>query len=301
MIEDIVLVFETYPLAFYAVISLLGLMVGSFLNVVIYRLPVMLENDWKAEFRAYFADTDDAKETMSNTDPQPATRFNLAYPPSTCPSCGHKITPLENIPIISWLILRAKCSACKSPIHWRYPMVELLTGVMSGVIAVVYGLEWQTLFLLLFCWSLIALTFIDLDTMLLPDQITLPLMWLGLLVNSQGLFTDVQSALWGAAMGYLILWGIYWAFKLLTGKEGMGYGDFKLLAALGAWLGVSQLPIIVILSSCVGAVFGITQMAMSKQKESQPIPFGPYLAIAGIIALFFGDALIDAYWQFILS
>jgi leader peptidase (prepilin peptidase) / N-methyltransferase len=295
MIEDIQLVFSLYPMAFYAVILVLGLIVGSFLNVVIYRLPVMLEKEWKAEYQAYFESGDNATEVKQQE------RFNLAFPPSTCPSCGHRITALENIPVISWLLLKAKCKSCRAPIHWRYPMVELLTAFTSLVVAVSYGVSWETLFLLIFCWSLIALTFIDLDTMLLPDQITLPLMWLGLLVNTQDMFTESHSALWGAALGYLILWGIYWAFKLLTGKEGMGYGDFKLLAALGAWLGVSSLPVIVILSSLVGAIFGIAQILLSKRKESQPIPFGPYLAIAGVIALFYGDWLINQYWQLILS
>ncbi|XOV81362.1 MAG: prepilin peptidase [Aestuariibacter sp.] len=293
--EDIQLVFSIYPLAFYIVVLLLGLIVGSFLNVVIHRLPIMLENDWKAEYQAYFDPASSVEDT------KPPTRFNLAFPPSTCPSCGHRITALENIPIISWLWLKARCKSCQSPIHWRYPLVELITGVMSVIVALSYGVSWETFFLLIFCWSLIALTFIDLDKMLLPDQITLPLMWLGLLLNTQDMFTDSQSALWGAALGYLILWGIYWAFKLLTGKEGMGYGDFKLLAALGAWLGVSSLPVIVILSSFVGAAFGIAQLSLSNTKESKAIPFGPYLAIAGIIALFYGDWLINQYWQFVLS
>lgn len=298
MIEDITLVFSLYPIAFYIVVLLLGLIIGSFLNVVIHRLPIMLEKEWQAEYQAYFHPKE--AELAAGTSTQ-NERYNLAFPPSTCPSCGHQISALENIPVLSWLYLKAKCSQCSTPIHWRYPLVELLTGLSSVGIAVMYGVSWETLFLLIFTWSIIALTFIDLDKMLLPDQITLPLMWLGLLVNSQGLFTDLNSALLGAVFGYLILWGIYWAFKLVTGKEGMGYGDFKLLAALGAWLGVSQLPIIIILSSLVGAIFGISQMVINRQKESRPIPFGPYLAIAGVIALLWGDWLIIQYWQFVLS
>lgn len=296
VMPDFVLVFETYPAVFYTFITILGLVVGSFLNVVIYRLPIMMENSWKQEFDDYFNDEDTS--TVPQSKEQPV--FNLAKPDSTCPHCGHKITPWENIPIISWLILRGKCSNCKSPISIRYPAIEALTGIMSFLVAWQFGINIETLYLLVFVWSLIALTFIDIDKMLLPDQITLPLMWLGLILSTQNTFVDTNSAIWGAALGYLSLWSVYWAFKLLTGKEGMGFGDFKLLAALGAWLGVKSLPLIVILSSLVGAVIGIIQIVLQKHDQRQPIPFGPYLAIAGIIALFFGDEIIQAYIQYIL-
>ncbi len=290
--DNAVLVFSTYPVFFFSTVFILGLTIGSFLNVVIYRLPVMLERSWQHEYQSYF-NPDQAQE-------QPA-KFNLAYPSSTCPKCGHKITALENIPIISWLVLGGKCSNCKTPIPWRYPGVELLTGLASLAVAWQFGVTEQTLFALIFMWSLIALTFIDLDKMLLPDQITLPLLWLGLIVNTQGTFTSLESAIWGAVAGYLSLWSLYWAFKLLTGKEGMGYGDFKLLAALGAWMGVATLPIIILLSSFVGAAFGISQILMQKNQKDNPIPFGPYLAIAGVIALFFGDWIMAQYWNYLLA
>lgn len=260
--------------------AVLGLLVGSFLNVVIYRIPKMLENEWKVQ----------ASEFLELEAPE-IQKLTLASPDSTCPSCGHQIRAWENIPIISYLFLRGKCSACKTHISIRYPLVELATGILSVVVASTFGASYTTLALLLFTWSLIALTMIDADTQLLPDNITLPLLWLGLICNHFGLVTDLNSALWGAVLGYLSLWSIYWLFKLLTGKEGMGYGDFKLLAALGAWLGWQMLPIIILLSSVVGALYGISMIAVRGRDRSVPMPFGPYLAVAGWVALIWGSEL----------
>lgn len=290
--DQTLLVFEAYPAIFYTFVTILGMVIGSFLNVVIHRLPIMMEREWKHDFESYFE---------PDKDVEPLPKYNLAYPNSTCPKCQHKITALENIPLLSWLWLRGKCSNCKTPISARYPAVEVLTGVCSLFVAWQFGLTEQTLMALVFMWSLIALTFIDLDKMLLPDQITLPLLWLGLIINTQSMFATPISAIWGAAVGYLSLWSLYWAFKLTTGKEGMGYGDFKLLAALGAWLGVSALPVIIILSSFVGAFVGISQMIINKQKQGKPIPFGPYLAIAGVIAMFKGEWIVQQYWNYVLG
>ncbi len=282
-----------YPLIIIGLCLLLGLLVGSFLNVVIYRLPVMMEREWKSQCEVLLNNAQ--PESTIDSDNQPA--FNLAVPASRCPSCGHQIRAWENIPVISYLLLRGKCSACKTGISARYPVLELVTGLISAVIAWQYGFTPQTLALLLLSWTLIALTMIDYDHQLLPDSLTLPLLWLGLILNSQGLITDLESALWGAVAGYLSLWSVYWAFKLITGKEGMGYGDFKLLAALGAWAGWQMLPLIIILSSLVGAVVGIVLILLRNQDRSQPIPFGPYLAIAGWIALIQGEQLTALYWQ----
>lgn len=291
---DLFELFTNYPYWFIAFVFLIGLMIGSFLNVVIYRLPVMLENDWKTEYQSYFG------EEQSAETPKEKTTFNLVKPDSTCPKCGHKIRAWENIPIISWVILKAKCSQCRTPISWRYPAVELLTGVLSALIAWHFGFSTPCLAALVFTWCLIALTFIDADTMLLPDQITLPLLWLGLLLSIGNYFVTPQEAILGAAAGYLSLWSLYWGFKLLTGKEGMGYGDFKLLAALGAWLGWAQLPTVIILSSFVGAVLGILMLSIQGKEKSQPIPFGPYLAVAGFIAFLYGDQITAAYWQYLV-
>ena len=294
--ENFVLVFETWPVAFYLFTLLIGLTVGSFLNVVIYRLPVMMEREFKCACEEHFEEFKEAgKSSKSNQT------FNLAVPNSTCPKCQHKIKAWENIPVLSWLLLKGKCSNCKTPISIRYPMVELLTGVLSVLVAMHFQVSLKTIFALLFLWSLIALTFIDLDEMLLPDQLTLPLLWLGLLLSTQSIFVAPTEAILGAALGYLSLWSVFWAFKILTGKEGMGYGDFKLLAALGAWTGYAYLPVIIVISSFVGAVFGITMMLTKKTEQGQAIPFGPYLAIAGLIAFVYGDVIVESYWQYILS
>lgn len=277
---------QNTPFFFISLSAVVGLMIGSFLNVVIYRLPKMMERTWQqqcAELRG------ESVETL------PA--FNLSVPRSTCPDCGHKITVLENIPILSYLFLRGRCSQCRKKISWRYPMVELFSGVISGFVAWYFGYSFIAIAALIFCWAMITLTLIDLDTQLLPDDITLPLLWLGLLINLTGGFTDISSAVIGAVIGYLVLWTIFWGFKLATGKEGMGYGDFKLLAAIGAWFGWSMLPLVVVLSSLVGAVVGISLIVFKKHKSSVPIPFGPFLAGGALIALFWGNQLNHMYFS----
>ncbi|MFQ2190741.1 prepilin peptidase [Aeromonas jandaei] len=284
-------VFHSLPWLYFSLVFLFSLMIGSFLNVVIHRLPIMLEREWQAEYRGYF--TPDEEQS---TEP----RYNLMVPRSACPHCGHAITALENIPLLSWLWLKGRCSKCQTPISARYPLVELLTALLSVAVAMVISPAWEALAALLLTWVLVALTFIDLDKMLLPDQLTLPLLWGGLLFNLSGGFVPLADAVIGAMAGYLVLWSLYWAFKLLTGKEGMGYGDFKLLAALGAWLGWQALPIILLLSSLVGAIIGISLIALRKHHQGNPIPFGPYLAIAGWIALLWGDTITRLYLTTIL-
>ncbi len=262
----------------------LSLLIGSFLNVVILRLPVMMQRDWD---RVLKTETGEAVEEQAT--------FNLMTPRSRCGECGHQIRWYENIPVISWLLLRGRCSGCGTGISFRYPFVELLTGCSSAWIIWHFGLTLEGCALVLLTWALITLTFIDLDHHLLPDSITLPLLWLGLLINTQGVFTSLESAVYGAAAGYLILWSVYWVFKLLTGKEGMGYGDFKLLAALGAWGGITILPLVVLLSSLVGVVLAMLLIAFRRHQAQNPLPFGPYLAIAGWIALLWGEPIISAY------
>ncbi|HEX6736425.1 MAG TPA: A24 family peptidase [Azonexus sp.] len=268
-----------------AIAGLLGLCVGSFLNVVIHRLPKMMESEWQAQ----------CAELRGEAAPDGAP-LSLARPRSRCPHCGHAITALENIPLISYLlILKGKCAGCGQRISPRYPLVELLTGLVSAYAAWHFGPTWQLTGALLLIWALIALSGIDLDTQLLPDSITLPLLWLGLAFNLAGSFTNLSAAVVGAMAGYLALWSVFWLFKLATGKEGMGYGDFKLLAALGAWLGWQMLPAIILLSSVVGAVVGITLIVAARHGRNVPIPFGPYLAAAGAIALFWGDTITRSY------
>jgi leader peptidase (prepilin peptidase)/N-methyltransferase len=283
MMENILLGLAD-PLLFATFCGLLGLVIGSFLNVLIYRLPIMMEREWQgqcAELRG---------------EPAPVYEFlSLARPRSRCPRCGHAISVFENIPVLSWLLLRGRCSACKAQISVRYPIVEALTGLLTAFAATHFGFGWPVAGAIFIIWCLIALTFIDFDTQLLPDSITLPLLWAGLLFNLSGTFTDLQSSVLGAVLGYLSLWLVYWAFKLATGKEGMGYGDFKLLSALGAWLGWQILPLIILLSSLVGAVVGILLIILAKRGRNVPIPFGPYLAAAGLLALFWGQELTQAY------
>lgn len=272
------------PFAFTGVGALLGLFVGSFLNVVIHRLPRMMERDWHVQ----------AAE-LRGEEVQPTERFNLATPRSRCPHCGHLIGALENIPVLSYLVLRGRCGHCGARISLRYPIVEAFTALLSGYAAWHFGFGLAAAGALLFIWTMVALAFIDIDTQLLPDDLTLPLLWLGLLFNLGDTFTDLPSAVIGAMAGYLALWSVYWLFKLVTGKEGMGYGDFKLLAAIGAWLGWSLLPLTILLSSLVGAVVGITLIVLARHGRNVPIPFGPYLAAAGIIALFWGETLTSRY------
>lgn len=272
------------PAYFALVAAVLGLCVGSFLNVAIHRLPKMMERQWRAE----------CAELAGESAPA-AERYNLVLPRSACPHCGHAITATENIPVISWLLLRGKCSACGAPISARYPAVELLSGLLSGYVAWHFGFGAAACGALLFVWAMIALTFIDIDTFFLPDSITLPLLWLGLLFNLGATYAALPAAVIGAAAGYLSLWSVYWAFKWATGKEGMGYGDFKLLAAIGAWLGWAQLPLVILLSAMAGAAIGIAMIVFAGRDRARPIPFGPYLAIAGVIALLHGEAITRAY------
>jgi leader peptidase (prepilin peptidase)/N-methyltransferase len=277
-------ILQDTPSFFISFITIIGLMVGSFLNVVIYRLPEMMKRNWLQQCAELHGK---AIETLPT--------FNLITPRSACPHCGHKITALENIPIISYLALRGCCSQCQARISPRYPIVEAVTAFMSGFVAWHFGYSLITIAVLIFVWSLITLAVIDLNTQLLPDDITLPLLWLGVLVNMNDGFTDLHSAIIGVMAGYLSLWSIYWCFKLITGKEGMGYGDFKLLAAIGAWLGWSMLPIVILFSSLVGAIAGIGLIIAAKLKKNIPIPFGPYLVGGALIALFWGEKLNRAY------
>ena len=272
------------PALFTGLVFLFSLLVGSFLNVVIHRLPKMMEAEWNAQ----------CAELRGETLPD-APRYNLWLPCSACIKCGHQITALENIPLLSWLWLRGRCSACSAPISARYPLVELLTALLSAAAAWTWGVSAETLGALFLVWALVALAFIDLDTTLLPDSLTLPLLWLGLLFSLGGHFASLPDAVIGAMAGYGVMWTVYWLFKLATGKEGMGYGDFKLLAAIGAWLGWQMLPVTLLLSSVVGASVGIAMIVLVKHDRRVPIPFGPYLAGGGLVALFFGADLTQAY------
>ncbi|MBI4984528.1 MAG: prepilin peptidase [Rhodocyclales bacterium] len=272
------------PVLFGLMAGLLGLAVGSFLNVVIHRLPLMMERDWASQCAE-----------LRGEAPATETPLSLATPRSRCPHCGHEIGALENIPLLSYLILRGKCGCCGATISLRYPLVEALTALLFGFAAWKFGGGAAAVGAMLFVAAAIALTFIDFDKQLLPDDITLPLLWLGLLFNSFGVYTDLRSAVLGAVAGYLALWSVYWAFKLVTGKEGMGYGDFKLLAAIGAWCGWQMLPLTILASSLVGALVGVVLIVLARHGRNVPIPFGPYLAAAGLIALFWGQSLNRAY------
>jgi len=274
--------------AFVFVCAIFGLLIGSFLNVVVYRLPLMLQRDWQGQ----------AREVLELPPAAPAETFNLLLPNSSCPDCGHEIKPWENIPVISYLFLRGKCSNCKTPISKRYPIVELACGLLSAYVAWHFGFTWQAGAMLVLAWGLLAMSLIDADHQILPD-VLVPVAVAGLLiVNYFGLFTSLEDALWGAIAGYLSLWSVYWLFKLITGKEGMGYGDFKLLAMLGAWGGWQILPLTILLSSLVGAVLGVIMLRMRGSDSGTPIPFGPYLSIAGWIALLWGDVITGSYLKF---
>ena len=279
------------PAYFYTIVVVFSLLIGSFLNVVIYRLPKMLEQGWKSECREFLAD-ELAKPIQVDESP-----ITLSTPSSSCPKCQHKIRFYENIPVISWVFLKGKCSQCKAKISLRYPMVELATAILSVVIAAHYGVTFTTLMLLVLTWGLICLTLIDVDHMLLPDQITLPLLWLGLLININGAIVPLQDAIVGAVAGYMSLFSIFWLFKLITGKDGMGHGDFKLVALFGAWIGWQLLPLLILMASAVGAVIGISLMVFKNHQREQAIPFGPYLAIAGWITLLWGNGI----WSWYLS
>jgi leader peptidase (prepilin peptidase)/N-methyltransferase len=274
------------PALLQGAVVLLGLAVGSFLNVVAARLPAMMQRAWREE----------CSEVAGA--PAPAEPLSLTQPGSRCPRCGHAIRAWENIPVLSYLLLRGRCSACRQPISLRYPLVEATTALLSWVVAWQLGWGWQLPAALLLTWALIALTLIDTDHQLLPDQITLPFLWLGLLLSTEGIYTDPVSSIIGAAAGYLALWSVYHGFRLLTGKEGMGYGDFKLLALFGAWLGWQLLPQIILLSALVGSVVGVGLIVLRRHGRDVPIPFGPYLAAAGWIALLWGEQINATYLQF---
>ncbi|GAB7528850.1 A24 family peptidase [Pseudomonas sp. 3A(2025)] len=276
------------PTALITTTLILGLLIGSFLNVVIHRLPKMMLADWRTQSRE-----------ILELPPEPKSKpYNLILPHSHCPRCNHKIRTWENLPVLSWLLLKGRCSACKTPISKRYPLVELTCGLLSAFIAWHFGFGWQTATMLVLTWGLLVMSMIDVDHQLLPDSLVLPLLWLGLIVNSFGIFTSLTDALWGAVAGYLSLWSVFWLFKLVTGKEGMGYGDFKLLAMLGAWGGWQVLPLTILLSSVVGAVLGVILLRVRRLEGGAPMPFGPYLAIAGWIALLWGGQITDSYLQF---
>ena len=280
---SIIQALEQSPVFFHLSIGILGLLVGSFLNVVVYRLPIMLQKAWRQECLA-FLEQEDSQPTTSEV-------FNLSQPRSRCPSCGHPISALDNIPVISYLFLRGRCKSCKTPISIRYPSVELTTALLSIIISVQLGPSIQTGVALLFTWALICLTLIDFDTQLLPDSITLPLLWFALFVSLFNVFVTL--------VGYLTLWSVFWLFKLATGKEGMGYGDFKLLAAIGALLGWEMLPQVIMLSAFVGATVGLILIAVKGRDKNTPIPFGPYLSVAAFIALIWGEKINSTYVQFV--
>ncbi len=281
-----ILNFWTNNLAVFAVcVGFVGLLIGSFLNVVIYRLPKMLMRDWRMQ----------AREVLDLPELADAEPFNLILPNSSCPHCGHEIKPWENIPLVSWLLLRGKCSGCKEAISIRYPLVELACGLFSAVIAWQFGVSWEALAMLVLTWGLLSMSLIDADHQILPDVLVLPLLWLGLILNSFGFFTSLSDALWGAVIGYMSLWSIFWLFKLITGKEGMGYGDFKLLALIGAWGGWQVLPLTILLSSVLGAMIGIIILRLQRNGYNKPIPFGPYLAAAGWLALIWGEQITSRY------
>jgi len=292
MFENVVTVFESTPWLFFLAVTLFGLSVGSFLNVVAYRLPLMMERDWKLECHEFLE--------LDKPEFEPRLlSMNLATPASACPNCSHKLRFWENVPVLGYVFLQGKCSSCGTKISMQYPLVEFITGAASITVAYQFGVTLQTLFALIFTWVLIALTLIDLKKQLLPDSMTLPLLWLGILLSYFDLFTDLSSSVIGAMAGYLVLWSVYHLFKLLTKKEGMGYGDFKLLAAMCAWTGFTYLPQMILVSSVVGSIAGISMLLVGKAKQQQPIPFGPYLAVAGWIALLWGETINNTYLNFI--
>jgi leader peptidase (prepilin peptidase)/N-methyltransferase len=284
------------PILFIGISFVVALLIGSFLNVVIYRLPIMMEREWRAQ-------CEEIAETPAVE--LPTGRFDLVAPRSRCSACGQPITALQNIPVISYLMLGGKCGNCQVPISSRYPIIELMTAVLTGIVTWRFGFGWEALAAVLMTWALIAISVIDIDHQIIPDSVSLPLIWAGLflslfhdMANAEILFIEPKTAIAGGLAGYLSLWSIYHLFRLLTGKEGMGYGDFKLLAALGAWLGWQMLPLIILLSAAVGAVIGITLIVLKRHERSVPIPFGPYLAAAGWIAMLYGPQIMDAYLDY---
>jgi leader peptidase (prepilin peptidase)/N-methyltransferase len=289
-------IFAHSPLFFVSIVFLLSLVIGSFLNVVIYRLPIMMEREWRAQ----------CKE-LAETPPSeaPDGRFDLIFPQSSCPSCGAHITALQNIPLLSYLMLRGKCGSCGTQISRRYPIVEALTAIMTSIVAWRFGFSWESAAAIVLTWALIAISVIDIDHQIIPDSISLPFLWIGLILSlldpaagGDVLFIEPETAIVGALAGYLSLWSVYQLFLLMTGKEGMGYGDFKLLAMLGAWLGWQMLPLIILLSAVVGAAVGITMIIVRRHDRNIPIPFGPYLAAAGWIAMLWGEQIVSSYLDY---
>ena len=294
--QSIIEVMQSQLWFYLTTVGLVSLCVGSFLNVVIYRLPLMMQREWQSECRLLLEDELNTNQAKPKNTSEP---FNLVKPNSTCPKCKTAIKPWQNIPIISWLILKGKCASCSNPISIRYPAIEAITALLSLVVAYTFGATEQALLYIVITWALVALTFIDIDHMLLPDQLTLPLVWLALIAAVAGITITPSDAIIGSAFGYLSLWSVFWLFKLLTGKEGMGYGDFKLLALFGALLGWQSLLTIILLSSVVGAIIGIALLSIQGKNKATPIPFGPYLAIAGWITLLWGNQLQSAYFNLI--
>jgi leader peptidase (prepilin peptidase)/N-methyltransferase len=288
---------QNSPAFFISFCSIVGVMVGSFLNVVIYRLPKMLQREWQQQCAQLRGETAEVAAKVAAEAAESAEAYNIVTPRSACPHCGHQITVLENIPIASYVVLGGRCTQCRASISARYPAIELLTGLISGFIAWHYGYSVAAFAALAFVWPMIAVAFIDMDTQLLPDDITLPLLWGGLLINLGDVFTDIHSAVIGAVAGYLVLWLVYWCYKLMSGKEGMGRGDFKLLAVIGAWLGWQMLPLVILFSSMVGTMVGVGLIVTAKRGRHTPIPFGPYLVGGGLVALFWGNPLNRAYFE----
>jgi leader peptidase (prepilin peptidase)/N-methyltransferase len=288
---DLINILQQNTIFFLIFTGIFSLIIGSFLNAAIYRIPKMMQREWHEECTELLRDK--ALEPQKIEHQKKKEKFNLMTPRSTCPHCGHMITAFENIPVLSYLFLKGKCSSCKTAISLQYPLIEIFTALVSIFIAWKFGFTWQTLAALILLWTLITLSLIDAKTLLLPDNLTLPLMWLGIAVNYQHLFVDLQSSVLGAMIGYLSLWSIFQVFRLVTGKEGMGYGDFKILAALGAWGGWQILPFTLFIASLFGAIFGIVWMMVKRDKNSNMIPFGPWLASAGFIAFVWRDEVIQ--------
>jgi len=293
---NIISVLQHEPALFYSAVVIFSLLIGSFLNVVIHRTPIMLKRGAKSDCTEFLSEhypeclSDEGKTALPETE-----KYNIVVPRSTCPKCGHMITALENIPIISYLFLRGKCRKCSTPISIRYPFVEALSAILVTVVAMKYGVSYETLFGAIFTWTLISLTFIDIDTQYLPDQLTLPVLWLGILLGLDNMYVDISSSIIGAAAGYMTLWAVYQIFKLVTKKEGMGFGDFKLLAMIGAWCGWQVLPAVILLSSVIGSIAGILMIITKYHEKGKPIPFGPYLAGAGWIVFIWGQEINNFY------
>lgn len=298
---DLIRAFQANTAFFYFAVVLLGLIIGSFLNVVIHRLPVMLLRDWRRDCREFLTEKFPGDIAESSQTKEPVAKYNLIVPRSACPQCGHKISGLENIPVISYLFLKGRCKACKARISPRYPVIETVSAALTFAVAWKFGVSYAFLFAAFLSWALLSLTMIDFDHQYLPDQITLPFLWLGLILNLHGMYTGLSSAVIGAAAGYLSLWTVYHLFKLITGKEGMGFGDFKLLALFGAWLGWQMLPAIILLSTLIGSIVGILLIVLKLHDKGKPIPFGPYLAGAGWVALLWGKDLNALYFHLFLG